>query len=57
MVPGGSVELSGERFAAVYRIAGEEAEALQRARESTVEQTIEFPAELVAPGAIHDHSP
>ena len=54
-VPGGSLELSGERFAAVYRLAGAEAEARRRAREITVEQTIEFPAELVAPGAIHDH--
>ncbi len=55
MVPGGSLELSGERFAAVYRITGDESQARQRAREITVEQTIEFPAELVAPGAIHDH--
>ncbi len=55
MVPGGSLELSGERFAAVYRIAGDESQARRRAREITVEQTIEFPAELVAPGAIHDH--
>ncbi len=55
MVPGGSLELSGERFAAVYRIAGDESEARQRARAICVEQTIEFPAELVAPGDIHDH--
>ena len=55
MVPGGSLKLSGERFAAVYRIAGGEAEARQRARAITVEQTIEFPAELVAPGDIRDH--
>ncbi len=55
MVPGGSRSLSGERFAVVYRIAGEESQARQRAREICVEQTIEFPAELIAAGAIHDH--
>ncbi len=55
MVLGGSLQLSGERFAVRYRLAGSEAEARQRAREITVEQTIEFPVELVAPGDIHDH--
>lgn len=55
MVPGGSLELSGERFTAVYRIAGDESGARRLAREITVEQTIEFPAELVAAGDIHDH--
>ncbi len=52
----GTIErFSGERFIAVYRLAGPEAEARQRARQITVEQTIEFPAELVATGDIHDH--
>ena len=55
MVPGGQLELSGERFAAVYRLAGDEDEARRRAEAITVEQTIEFPADLVAPGDIHDH--
>lgn len=54
MVPGGKLELSGERFLVHYRLAGDEEEARQRAQAITVEQTIEFPADLVAPGDIRD---
>ena len=55
-VPGGSLALSGERLAAVYRLAAaDEAGAREEARAIAVEQTIEFPADLVAAGDIRDH--
>jgi len=41
------VALSGERFRVVYRLAGTEAQARARAEDICIEQTIEFPAELV----------
>jgi len=44
-----------ERFSIVYRIAGSENEAYARARDLCLEQTVEFPAELVPPGFIQDH--
>ena len=43
-----SLTLSGERFYAHYRIVGSQSEAALRARAVCVEQTIEFPYELVA---------
>jgi ribulose-bisphosphate carboxylase large chain len=46
--------LSGERFAAVYRIVGTEDEARARAEDLCVEQTVEFPIDLVPGGAIRD---
>ena len=55
MIPGGFLDLSGERFAAVYRLCGSEDEARAQARNVCVEQTIEFPADLVGPGDIRDH--
>lgn len=55
MIPGGRLELSGERFSAVYHLHGDESEVRARARDISVEQTIEFPADLVEPGDIHDH--
>ena len=50
-----SVELSGERFGVVYRLRGTESEALAQARDICVEQTIEFPADLVTGGDIREH--
>lgn len=44
-----------ERFSVVYRIAGTENDAYSRAQDLCLEQTIEFPAELVPPGLIQDH--
>ncbi|MCI0397196.1 MAG: RuBisCO large subunit C-terminal-like domain-containing protein [Chloroflexi bacterium] len=55
MLPPVALNLSGERFRVVYRLAGGEAEAYARAQGICVEQTIEFPAELAPPGDIHDH--
>ncbi|PIE20009.1 MAG: ribulose 1,5-bisphosphate carboxylase large subunit [Proteobacteria bacterium] len=49
----GGLELSGERFAVAYRIsADDEASAKARAEELCVEQTVEFPADLLPTGAI-----
>ncbi|PKM78364.1 MAG: ribulose 1,5-bisphosphate carboxylase large subunit [Firmicutes bacterium HGW-Firmicutes-15] len=44
-----------ERFSIVYRIAGTENEAYARAHDLCLEQTVEFPAELVPSGFIQDH--
>lgn len=47
--------LSGERFRVVYRLTGSEAEVRAKAEDICVEQTIEFPAELVTGGDIRAH--
>jgi ribulose-bisphosphate carboxylase large chain len=49
------INLSGERFRVVYRLIGSKDEALQKAREICVEQTIEFPDDLVTGGDIREH--
>lgn len=46
--------LSGERFSVLYRIAGGESLAMERARDILIEQTVEFPAELVPEGKIRN---
>lgn len=50
-VPG----LSGDRFCATYHLTGDEAAARAKANDIIIEQTVEFPAELVPPGDIRDH--
>jgi ribulose-bisphosphate carboxylase large chain len=50
-VPG----LSGERLVVRYRIAGDESEARGRAEDVCLEQTVEFPADLLPAGDIADH--
>jgi len=50
-VPG----LSGERFAVRYWLAGSEADARALAEAARVEQSVEFPAELIPEGDIRDH--
>lgn len=52
MIPAVSLDLSGERFRVVYHVTGDEAEARARAEDICIEQTIEFPAELVPEGDI-----
>jgi len=47
-----SLHLSGDRFQVTYRLTGNEAEARAKAEDICVEQTIEFPAELVPEGDI-----
>ncbi len=46
---------SGSRFLATYHLAGTETEARERAEAITVEQTIEFPADLIADDDIRRH--
>lgn len=47
-LPPVTLSVSGERFAATYRISGPLAAARERAEAIAVEQTIEFPADLIA---------
>lgn len=56
MLPNPSLHVSGERFTVVYAIrAAHETEALARAKDIALEQTVEFPEELVPPGDILRH--
>jgi len=48
------LRLSGERFRVLYRVAGSESEARARARDICLEQTVEFPEDLVPDGPIRD---
>jgi hypothetical protein len=41
--------------AAVYHLTGDKAEARAKAEDITIEQTIEFPADLAPEGDIRDH--
>lgn len=49
-----SIDLSGERFTVFYRLTGPREEALAKAQDICVEQTIEFPEDLVTGGDIRD---
>ena len=50
-----SVEgLSGERFRVVYDLFGDESTARNKANDICLEQTVEFPADLVPEGDIHE---
>ncbi|HWI62575.1 MAG TPA: RuBisCO large subunit C-terminal-like domain-containing protein, partial [Symbiobacteriaceae bacterium] len=56
MLPNPKLNLSGERFSVLYSIrAASEGEALARAKDMALEQTVEFPAELTPPGDILQH--
>ncbi len=48
------LSLGGERFRATYLIAGAPEEALERARDICLEQTVEFPADLIERADIRD---
>ncbi len=55
-IPSVPVPLSGERFCVVYCLAAkDEAEAREKARDICLEQTVEFPDDLVPDGDIRDH--
>ena len=41
------LNLSGKRFSVLYRVQGTEKEALARAMDIRIEQTVEFPEDLV----------
>ena len=45
---------SGERFTVVYRLEGDEKTALLRAKDICLEQTVEFPDDLIPEGFIRD---
>ncbi len=53
-IPSVSVPLSGERFDVTYRLTGDKELALEKARALCLEQTVEFPAELVPAGDIRE---
>jgi ribulose-bisphosphate carboxylase large chain len=55
MLPSTALDLSGERFAVVYRLSGDEAGARARAEDICVEQTVEFPAGLIPEDDIRRH--
>jgi len=46
--------ISGERFSVIYHLQGNEQEAYAKAQDICVEQTVEYPYELLAPGFIKD---
>jgi len=46
---------SSDRFSVTYRLSGSEQEAYAKARDICIEQTVEFPGELVPEGIIRDH--
>jgi ribulose-bisphosphate carboxylase large chain len=46
--------LSGERFSVIYRLSSDEKESREKARDITLEQTVEFPDELVPSGKIRN---
>jgi ribulose-bisphosphate carboxylase large chain len=54
MIPTIPIALSGARFQVIYRIAAPETEALAMARDICVEQTVEFPLELIPAGDIRE---
>jgi ribulose-bisphosphate carboxylase large chain len=45
---------SGERFHALYRISGDEKTAYEKAKDICIEQTIEYPEDLVPDGVIRN---
>lgn len=47
--------ISGERFVITYVLTGGEQEALAKAKDICVEQTVEFPSHLIPAGMIQDH--
>ncbi|MCP5105371.1 MAG: ribulose 1,5-bisphosphate carboxylase large subunit [bacterium] len=47
--------MSGERFGVIYRLTGSREHAYATACDTCVEQTIEFPEDLVTGGDIRDH--
>jgi ribulose-bisphosphate carboxylase large chain len=47
--------ISGERFSVIYQLYGQEEECLTKARNILIEQTVEFPEDLIPEGAIREH--
>ena len=55
IIPSRPLAVSGERFRAVYQVLGEEKLARGRAEDICIEETIEYPPELIPPGGIRNH--
>ena len=51
----GSLTVSGERFTIIYPPTGKAAEAKTKAEDIWIEQTVEFPAELIRNEEIRQH--
>jgi ribulose-bisphosphate carboxylase large chain len=49
------MSMSGERFFVSYLLSGDSNEARRKAEDICLEQTVEFPADLVPEGEIRDH--
>lgn len=49
------LQVSGSRFQAVYQVLGDEKTARERAEDICIEETIEYPPELVPSGGIRQH--
>lgn len=47
--------ISGERFSVVYDLVGDRQAAVEKAKDICLEQTVEFPEELLPPGMIADY--
>ncbi len=54
-IPNTALQVSGERFAVLYQFTGDEATARAKAEAICIEQTIEFPAELIGKDDIRRH--
>lgn len=54
-IPATTVAVSGLRFSAIYALSGRVEEARQRASAIAIEQTIEFPLDLIADDDIRAH--
>lgn len=54
-IPSISISLSGERFTVTYHLTGSDTDAREKAEAICLEQTVEFPADLVPAGDIRDH--
>jgi len=55
MLPTTHLALSGERLRVTYRLTGDEAQAGDKARDICIEQTVEFPEDLLPDGDIREH--
>ena len=55
MIADTQVEVSGERLAVAYSLHASEADARDIAEKATIEQTIEFPPELIGDDGIREH--
>jgi ribulose-bisphosphate carboxylase large chain len=55
IIPSFPLSVSGSRFRVRYQILGDEMTARARAEDICIEQTIEYPADLVPEGGIREH--